>query len=159
MDEPFGALDPILRARAQEDLRALQRRLGTTIVLVTHDMEEALTLGDRIAVMAEGRLQQYARPAELLTAPANDFVRALLGSGDPALRLLGVQDLAALVEPGPAEGPAMAVGASMRAALAECLWSRRSALPVSRDGVVIGRVTRAALEAAGGRPSDAGGVA
>ena len=159
MDEPFGALDPILRARAQADLRALQRRLGTTIVLVTHDMEEALMLGDRIAVMAEGRLQQYARPTELLTAPANAFVRDLLGSGDPALRLLGVQDLAALVEPGPAEGPAMAVDASMRAALAECLWSRRSALPVSRDGVVIGRVTRAALEAAGGRPLDAGGVA
>src|SRR5271163_3257258 len=59
MDEPFGALDPIIRAKAQEDLLALQRRLGVTVVLVTHDMEEAIALGDRIAVMDRGRLLQY----------------------------------------------------------------------------------------------------
>jgi osmoprotectant transport system ATP-binding protein len=60
MDEPFGALDPIIRARAQEDLRSIQRRLGTTIVLVTHDMNEAIHLGDRIAVMDQSKLLQYA---------------------------------------------------------------------------------------------------
>lgn len=60
MDEPFGALDPVIRAKAQADLRDIQRRLGTTLILVTHDMEEAVTLGDRIAVMDKGRLVQYA---------------------------------------------------------------------------------------------------
>ena len=69
MDEPFGALDPIIRAKAQEDLLDIQRRFGTTIVLVTHDMDEAFRLGDRVAVMSEGRLLQYDRPAVLLTQP------------------------------------------------------------------------------------------
>ncbi len=62
MDEPFGALDPVIRAKAQEDLKAIQRRFGTTILLVTHDMEEAISLGDRIAVMDDGRLLQYGSP-------------------------------------------------------------------------------------------------
>ncbi len=69
MDEPFGALDPVIRAKAQADLRDIQRRLGTTLILVTHDMEEAVTLGDRIAVMDKGRLVQYAPPSEILTGP------------------------------------------------------------------------------------------
>lgn len=79
MDEPFGALDPVIRAKAQADLRDIQRRLGTTLILVTHDMEEAVTLGDRIAVMDKGRLVQYAPPSEILTAPATPFVRDLIG--------------------------------------------------------------------------------
>ena len=69
MDEPFGALDPIIRAKAQDDLLAIQRRFGTTIVLVTHDMDEAIHLGDRIAVMDKGRLLQYATPAEIMARP------------------------------------------------------------------------------------------
>ncbi len=64
MDEPFGALDPIIRTKAQEDLLAIQKRFGTTIILVTHDMEEAVHMGDKIAVMDAGKLVQYARPAE-----------------------------------------------------------------------------------------------
>ena len=63
MDEPFGALDPIIRTKAQEDLLAIQKRFGTTIILVTHDMEEAIHLGDKIAVMDAGKLVQYAKPA------------------------------------------------------------------------------------------------
>src|SRR5690606_22733106 len=78
MDEPFGALDPIIRAKAQEDLLAVQRRLGITVVLVTHDMEEAIHLGDRIAVMDGGRLLQYAEPAEILATPAPGFVAKLV---------------------------------------------------------------------------------
>src|SRR5246500_5905512 len=69
MDEPFGALDPIIRAKAQEDLLDIQRRFGTTIVLVTHDMDEAFHLGHRVGVMSQGRLLQYDRPAVLLTRP------------------------------------------------------------------------------------------
>ena len=85
MDEPFGALDPVIRGKAQDDLLAIQRRLGTTIVLVTHDMDEAFHLGDRIAVMDQARLLQYATPAELLTHPAEAFVEQLVGNGGAAL--------------------------------------------------------------------------
>ena len=74
MDEPFGALDPIIRAKAQEDLLAIQKRFGTTIILVTHDMEEAIHLGDKIAVMDAGKLVQYATPAEIL-AQSGDRLR------------------------------------------------------------------------------------
>lgn len=152
MDEPFGALDPIIRGRAQEDLRTIQQRYNTTIVLVTHDMDEALHLGHRIAVMDAGRLVQEAPPADLLGAPATAFVGTLLGSGDRAFQLMALRVVDDLVEPGPAPGPPIPAGTSVRAALAESLWSRRPALPVSRDGVILGRVTRAALEAQGGRP-------
>jgi len=79
MDEPFGALDPIIRAKAQEDLLEIQRRFGTTVVLVTHDMDEAFRLGHRIAVMSQGRLLQYDRPATLLTHPADSFVARMTG--------------------------------------------------------------------------------
>ena len=66
MDEPFGALDPVIRGKAQDDLLEIQRRFGTTVVLVTHDMDEAFRLGARVAVMSEGRVLQYDRPAALL---------------------------------------------------------------------------------------------
>jgi osmoprotectant transport system ATP-binding protein len=80
MDEPFGALDPIIRNKAQEDLLAIQKRLGTTIVLVTHDMEEAVHMGDRIAVMDGGRLLQYDTPDRILAHPASTFVDTLVGA-------------------------------------------------------------------------------
>lgn len=70
MDEPFGALDPIIRAKAQDDLLAIQKHFGTTIILVTHDMEEAFRLADKIAVMDKGEVLQYAAPAEMLVRPA-----------------------------------------------------------------------------------------
>jgi len=152
MDEPFGALDPIIRGQAQADLLAIQRRTGTTIVLVTHDMDEALRLGSRIAVMDRGRLVQEAAPAALIGAPATDFVGALLGRGDRAFQLMALRVVDDLIEPGPAPGEPIPAGISVRAALAESLWSQRPALPVSRDGVLLGRVTRAALEAQGARP-------
>lgn len=152
MDEPFGALDPIIRAQAQADLLAIQRRTGTTIVLVTHDMDEALRLGDRVAVMDGGHLVQEAAPAALIGAPASAFVSALLGGGDRAFQLMSLRAVDDLVEPGAAPGTPIPAGTTVRAALAESLWSRRDALPVSRAGVILGRVTRAALEAQGARP-------
>ena len=115
-------------------------------------MNEALHLGHRIAVMDGGRLVQEAAPADLLGAPATAFVGALLGSGDRAFQLMSLRVVDDLVEPGPAPGLPIPTGTSVRVALAESLWSRRPALPVSRDGVVLGRVTRSALEAQGGRP-------
>ncbi len=86
MDEPFGALDAIIRGKAQEDLLAIQRRLRTTIVLVTHDMEEAFHLGDRIAVLDQGRLLQYRRARAVgdSTRP-NEFVARLMRHRRPRL--------------------------------------------------------------------------
>ncbi|WP_347137808.1 ABC transporter ATP-binding protein [Paracoccus sp. SSK6] len=136
MDEPFGALDPLIRAKAQADLRDIQRRLGTTLILVTHDMAEAVALGDRIAVMDKGRLLQDDTPARILTEPATPFVADLIGTADRALRLLSLIPVAEITMPGDAAGPAIAPGASLRDALAECLWSGRTALPVEGGGVV-----------------------
>ncbi|RAV31571.1 ABC transporter ATP-binding protein [Corynebacterium heidelbergense] len=80
MDEPFGAVDPIVRRSLQEQLLDLQARLGKTIVLVTHDVSEAMTLGDQVALLAEGgELAQSGTPQELAAHPANDFVRDFLG--------------------------------------------------------------------------------
>ncbi|MBK8085907.1 MAG: ABC transporter ATP-binding protein [Devosia sp.] len=142
MDEPFGALDPIIRAKAQSDLVAIQKRFGTTIVLVTHDMEEAIQLGTRIAVMEQGRLQQYAPPAEIIAGPANPVVAELIG-GDRPFRLLALGRVRDLVEPGPAAGEPVAADASLREAYAECLWSGREVLPViDADGRSLGRIRR-----------------
>ena len=88
MDEPFGAVDPIVRARLQDELLGLQERLHKTIVLVTHDIDEALKLADRIALLnVGGRLEQYATPDELLSAPANAFVEAFVGEDRGVKRL------------------------------------------------------------------------
>ncbi|GAA5662882.1 glycine betaine uptake system ATP-binding protein YehX [Brucella sp. NBRC 14130] len=142
MDEPFGALDPVIRAKAQEDLKAIQRRLGTTIILVTHDMEEAISLGDRIAVMDDGKLLQYGPPAEILARPATDFVERLVGTGERPFRLLSLMDLKTVLQPGDASGETLPVTASQRDALAALLWSGRKALPVlDPEGRPLGRVT------------------
>jgi osmoprotectant transport system ATP-binding protein len=80
MDEPFGAVDPIVRAQLQREFARLQRELGKTVVFVTHDVDEAIILGDRIAVLEQGgRLAQCAAPAELLGNPASPFVADFLG--------------------------------------------------------------------------------
>ena len=91
MDEPFGALDPLVRDDLASDYRTIHTELGLTTVLVTHDMTEALLLADRIAVMREGRLVQVAAPRELITAPADDFVRSMIDS--PRKRARALADL------------------------------------------------------------------
>ncbi|WP_281984893.1 ABC transporter ATP-binding protein [Thalassorhabdomicrobium marinisediminis] len=147
MDEPFGALDPIIRTRAQEDLRRIQQRLGSTIMLVTHDMEEAIRLGDRVAVMDGGKLVQHGTPAEIIAAPATDFVADMVGDVERPLRLLSLIPAGEVVEEGPAEGEALPTSASLRDALSACLWTGREAVPVERDGAAAGRVTLAAIRA------------
>jgi osmoprotectant transport system ATP-binding protein len=90
MDEPFGAVDPINRERLQNELLGLQERLRKTIVFVTHDIDEAIKIGDRIAVLkAGGVLAQYATPAELLMQPADAFVEDFVGA-DRALKRLAL---------------------------------------------------------------------
>lgn len=82
MDEPFGAVDPITRVRLQDSLIAIQHELGKTIVIVTHDFEEATKLGDKVLILSEGgHIEQYARPEEILTDPATPFVEEFIGSG------------------------------------------------------------------------------
>ncbi|MBY6144759.1 ABC transporter ATP-binding protein [Mameliella alba] len=147
MDEPFGALDPIIRTRAQEDLRRIQRTLGSTILIVTHDMEEAIQLGDKVAVMDAGRLVQYGTPAEIIARPATDFVAEMVGGVDRPLRLLSLLPVSDAVEDGPAEGTPIRDCASLRDALSACLWSGRDAVPVERDGLRVGRVTLESIRA------------
>ncbi|WP_280238972.1 ABC transporter ATP-binding protein [Nocardia abscessus] len=82
MDEPFGAVDPITRIRLQDSLIAIQQELGKTIVIVTHDFEEATKLGDKVLILSQGgHVEQYARPEEILTDPATPFVEEFVGSG------------------------------------------------------------------------------
>lgn len=145
MDEPFGALDPIIRARAQEDLRAIQRKLGSTIVLVTHDMDEAIRLGDQVGVMDQGRLVQYAPPQEIIAHPESGFVSDMVGDAERPMRLLSLIPIGDLTEPGTAEGEMLPEAASLRDALSACLWSGRDAVPVGRDGACVGRVTLNAI--------------
>ncbi|ESZ48576.1 ATP-binding protein [Mesorhizobium sp. L2C054A000] len=154
MDEPFGALDPIIRTKAQEDLLAIQKRFGTTIILVTHDMEEAVHMGDKIAVMDAGKLVQYAKPEEILARPANAFVETLVGASEKPFRLLSLGRVREAVEKGSAEGEAIPGDASQRDALAELLWSGRPALPVKgEDGKPLGRVTVDGLVKRAARPA------
>ncbi|MBE3560538.1 MAG: ATP-binding cassette domain-containing protein [Ktedonobacteraceae bacterium] len=87
MDEPFGALDAITRARMQDELLRIQRDVHKTILFVSHDIDEAFKLGDQIAVLSEGKLVQLGTPVELLARPANEFVRRLVGA-DSILRQL-----------------------------------------------------------------------
>ncbi|WP_112662734.1 ABC transporter ATP-binding protein [Microvirga flavescens] len=146
MDEPFGALDPLIRTKAQADLLAIQRRFKTTILLVTHDMEEAFHLGDRIAVMDQARLLQYAAPTEILMRPAHEFVERLVGTAERPFRLLSLTSVSRALEPGNASGPPIDISANLRDALSELVWSGREALPVSDiSGATIGKVSVAGI--------------
>jgi osmoprotectant transport system ATP-binding protein len=152
MDEPFGALDPIIRAKAQDDLLDIQRRFATTIVLVTHDMDEAFRLGNRVAVMSQGRVLQYDRPAVLLTRPADPFVSRMTGSADRAMKLLSLTTAGEVAVPGSSNGPTVAASASLRDALSELVWrGAESAAVIDANGMPCGRLTVAAI-LAHGRP-------
>ena len=100
MDEPLGALDPITRAALQDEIALIHQQTKKTILLVTHDIEEALKLGDTIALLDKGRLVQAGAPRDLLTAPANDFVRDFFGGADLGLRLLEIETAASLMRGG-----------------------------------------------------------
>lgn len=142
MDEPFGALDPVIRSKAQDDLLAIQRRLGTTVVLVTHDMEEAFHLGDKIGVMDEARLLQYGTAAELLMRPVKGFVERLVGTAERPFRLLSLARVRDAVEPGFAEGEPIDASVNLRDALSRLVWTGQDVLPVAdASGTLLGRVS------------------
>ncbi|WP_028746874.1 ABC transporter ATP-binding protein [Rhizobium mesoamericanum] len=123
MDEPFGALDPVIRGKAQDDLLAIQKQFGTTVVLVTHDMDEAFHLGNQIVVMSAGKVLQCSTPEKILTEPADPFVQQLTGTSDRALKLMSLLPLKESMEPAKS-GLAYALPQtlSLRDALAEMIW-------------------------------------
>jgi osmoprotectant transport system ATP-binding protein len=136
MDEPFGALDPITRRELQAAFRRIQRATGKTVVLVTHDIEEALLLGDRIAVLRAGRLVQAGSPLELLEQPRDDFVRDFFGSAAIGLRRLSLIPAVSRAVAGTAPGTALGVEASLRDALDAMLARGSDRVAVADRGVV-----------------------
>jgi len=148
MDEPFGAIDPIVRARLQDEFLRLQLELRKTVVFVTHDVDEAIKIGDRIAILREGgRLAQYDTPGQILEHPTDDFVAEFVGRdrGLKALALRALGDLQ-LAPAGPDGGdglPRLAADTSVRDALALLIAERRDALLVTaEDGSPLGIATR-----------------
>ncbi len=147
MDEPFGAVDPVVRVRLQDEFLRLQRDLGKTVVLVTHDIDEAVRMGDRVAVFAEGgRLAQYGTPAEVLGRPADDFVSDFVGS-TKGLRRLTVTPLAREhLDPvdgvtGGQLGGSVTLGVSLEEALAEMLRRDKPMVAVREGARIVGVLT------------------
>jgi osmoprotectant transport system ATP-binding protein len=150
MDEPFSAVDPIVRSRLQEEFLRLQAAVRKTIVLVTHDIDEAVRLGDRIAVLAEGgRLMQYAKPAELLSNPASAAVSEFVGT-DRGIRRLAVTPVRDAMRPiGQLEDlgrlPKVPASGTLYDALAAMLTVDSLNVIVEEDGTPIGTVSRSAI--------------
>ncbi len=138
MDEPFGAVDPIARVRIQGEFLELQRRIEKTVLFVTHDIDEAIRLGDRVAMLrVGGRVAQYGSPQQLLMRPADDFVADFVGA-DRALKRLSLMAAAEMdLEPIPdGAGDLLRVEArtSVRTALSEMLEADTEDALVVRDG-------------------------
>ncbi len=148
MDEPFGAVDPIVRGRLQEEFLAILKRLNKTVILVTHDIDEAIRMGDVVAILKDGRLVQYDTPDRLLAAPANDFVADFVGA-DRALRRLSLVRAMEAVEPGEAaDGFALPGSLSVREVLSALLAEGRDAATIrSEDGAALGQITLAGIRA------------
>ncbi|TNC06425.1 ABC transporter ATP-binding protein [Methylobacterium terricola] len=146
MDEPFGAIDPIAREKLQDEFKEILRRVRKTIVMVTHDLDEAIKMGDRIAIMRDGRLVQHGSPDEILSEPADAFVEAFVGP-DRALKRLSLRKVDDLLTPGEAaEAPAIGAGATQREALARLIDSGAAALNVrDAEGRILGHIDRTAL--------------
>jgi len=163
MDEPFGAIDAITRATLQDELLRLQRKLRKTVVFVTHDVEEALRLADKIVVMREGRIVQYDTPLAILTHPADAFVSTLVGAAD-MVRQLGLIRVEAAMTPlamTPAAmlpldaasasleaAPVISAGTDLRQALSLLLRSGAPVLLVEAEGAPVGQLTLDRIRAA-----------
>jgi osmoprotectant transport system ATP-binding protein len=146
MDEPFGAIDPITRSRLQDEFLSLQERVRKTVVFVTHDIDEAIKMGDKIAILRQGgKLAQYGSPEEILTNPADDFVAEFVGA-DRALKRLGLSTLAdvELLAPNGLRPGAnrVALKASVRDALSQLMAAGGEPLTVvDDDEKVVGLAT------------------
>jgi osmoprotectant transport system ATP-binding protein len=142
MDEPYGALDPITRARLQAELRRLHREVGKTVIFVTHDIDEAIQMGDRIAILRQGGvLAQYDTPDEILAHPTDDFVKQFIGE-DRALRRLALRTLETVplaAASAPAAGARIPKGTTIRNAVSQMLETNEEQVVVlDDDGAELG---------------------
>ncbi|MDX6450095.1 MAG: osmoprotectant transport system ATP-binding protein [Gaiellaceae bacterium] len=146
MDEPFGAIDPITRSRLQDEFLRLHREVGKTVIFVTHDIDEAIKMGTRIAILAEGGvLAQYDTPEEILAHPATEFVERFVGADRGlkrlALRHAGDAELE-VVPPGPFAGPRCSTTTTLRDALSLMLTDgARGALVLDEFELPLGVLT------------------
>ena len=166
MDEPFGALDPVTRSALQLEIARIHKTFGKTIVLVTHDIDEALGLATRIVLLDQGRIAQSGTPLEIVSSPANDFVLDFLGRGDVGIKLLGLRRVADHVRPAlPGQamtnamtGEPIQASLSLREALSVFVSRRVSQLDViDGEGQLLGCITLSDLLAPG-RPTDKAGT-
>ncbi|MEV6925475.1 ABC transporter ATP-binding protein [Dactylosporangium sp. NPDC051485] len=152
MDEPFSAVDPINRGRLQDEFLRLRESVRKTTILVTHDLQEAIKLGDRIAVLSDhAQLQQYATPAELLARPGNEFVERFVGEDRGIMRLsvtpIPTDGLRPVAQAG--EGaPVVAAGATLREAFGAMLAAGRGAVVVQDGDTPLGALTAADVQVA-----------
>lgn len=131
MDEPFGALDPVTRGALQQEMTRIHRLLGRTIVLVTHDIDEALRLAEHLVLMDHGEVVQQGNPLTMLTHPANDFVRQFFGRSELGVRLLSLRSVADYVRREErAEGEALEERMTLRDALSLFVARGCEVLPV-----------------------------
>ncbi len=144
MDEPFGAVDPITRGRLQDEFLSIQQTLKKTIVFVTHDFDEALKIGDRIAVLRDrSRIAQYDTPEAILARPADDFVSGFIGEG-AALKRLHFERVDSLTLDAPGDGDARVsvdVSSTLHAALDLMVGRGLDGVAVARDGRQVGSIT------------------
>jgi osmoprotectant transport system ATP-binding protein len=149
MDEPFGAIDPITRDRLQDDFLRLHREVRKTIIFVTHDIDEAIKMGDRIAIMRDGHLVQIDTPDNLLAAPADEFVADFVGAdrGLKRLRVWTLNDLQLDPHTGGSQ-PSAPAGTTLRDALSLMLTAGATRVTVTgQDGAATGCVSLQAIAA------------
>ncbi|WHY75498.1 ABC transporter ATP-binding protein [Neobacillus sp. WH10] len=144
MDEPFSALDPISREKLQDDILELQRKINKTIIFVTHDMQEAIKLGDRICLMKDGEIVQVGTPKEIINRPVNDFVRDFVGTQSVTVKenvqLENIIDQLITTQcPSPS---AVTIPASALLREALILLTEHEQLSVEKEGQIIGTITR-----------------
>ncbi|MCO6048978.1 betaine/proline/choline family ABC transporter ATP-binding protein [Mesorhizobium sp. RP14(2022)] len=146
MDEPFGAIDPIARTRLQNEFRAILRRVKKTVVMVTHDIDEAVRLGDRIAIMRAGKIVQYDTPDTILSRPVDGFVENFVGA-DRALKRLSLFEARNVMSaPDEAVAKAQVSGdTDLRDALAAMIAADADRVDVVDEGTKVGTLTREAV--------------
>jgi glycine betaine/proline transport system ATP-binding protein len=139
MDEPFSALDPLIRREMQQELVRLQQRLSKTIVFITHDLDEALRLGDRVAIMKDGQVVQEGSPVEIVGAPADDYVAAFVEDVDRA-RVLRLEHVMTAPTPDVDGTTALRAETLLGDALALLASSPRPLAVVDEEGRIVGEV-------------------